>query len=510
MPPKRSAAKQHAAPQSVVMTPTPRAMAPASDDEYSDDDEEDEDDDDDLTKKNTRSNFKIHGKKNNDDDDSVLVTDAQSVSQIVLIVVVFVIVVIGVCLQWIQVEHVMNTLREEGAKKVALKPLEREFSELRKKYEELERGQEVIEKKCERVENEQRRTVEIVEKKAVDVNVLSAQSVGGGRDDRAAVAFAKSVSEELEKLKKEFEAKPWDGAMQKTIDAWYDNGASGGSEKKKSTLGWFGKADSTVTRLPPWTAKDTEIEKMAEALRLDVEDVKLKLAKKGLSTQSAMQRLTSALADRTGLPDYANMHGGGRVLKHSTLSPLVARDSGPIAALLMYIRGKAAPHPKSHEWLLKHTLEPPGDCLALRGTKGYVDVHLKEKITITGFTLEHVNPLIAYDRSSAPKDVKFGAWGVYPKHNNNKPLNNTNEDKNNNSSKSIIKSSRKYEDFGDFTFDPMVSDGVTTFMFSEDKVVGTTDRVRLSIESNHGNSKWTCVYRLRVHGTPKNSKLNGG
>ena len=166
---------------------------------------------------------------------------------------------------------------------------------------------------------------------------------------------------------------------------------------------------------PPWTAKDEEIEKAMEQLKVDLEDVKLKIAKKGLSTQTAMQRMTHALADKTGLVDYASVHGGGRVLKHSTLSPLVARESGPITALLMYFRGKAAPHPKADEWLLKQTLEPPGDCLALRGAKGYVDVHLKEKITVSGFTLEHVNPLIAYDRSSAPKGVTLGAWGMFPK-----------------------------------------------------------------------------------------------
>ena len=68
-------------------------------------------------------------------------------------------------------------------------------------------------------------------------------------------------------------------------------------------------------------AKDEEIEKDG-AVGVDLEDVKLKIAKKGLSTQTAMQRMMHALADKTGLVDYASVHGGGRVLKHSTLSPL--------------------------------------------------------------------------------------------------------------------------------------------------------------------------------------------
>ena len=57
------------------------------------------------------------------------------------------------------------------------------------------------------------------------------------------------------------------------------------------------------------------------------------------------------------------------------------------------------------------------------------------------------------------------------------------------------------EEFGNFTLDPTHADGVTTFTFSEDMIVGTTDRVYFSVDSNHGNTKWTCVYRLRVHGS---------
>ena len=305
---------------------------------------------------------------------------------------------------------------------------------------------------------------------------------------------------EMDALKKVVnEEKPWEFAMQKTIDAWYE-----GSSGKNSKGSWFGvgkRKHSSSSSLPPWQAKDEEIEKAQAQLRADLEDVKLKLAKRGVSTQTYMQRMTHMLADKTGLVDYASVHGGGRVLKHSTLSPLVARESGPITAMLMYFRGKAAPHPKSNEWLLKQTLEPPGDCLALRGTKGYVDVHLKEKITVSGFTLEHVNPLIAYDRSSAPKEVKLGAWGMFPKVTTRSSTSDDSNDNTNNDYVDVKKMSWRYEEFGNFTFDPTHADGVTTFTFSEDKIVGTTDRVRFSVDSNHGNTKWTCVYRLRVHGS---------
>ena len=219
---------------------------------------------------------------------------------------------------------------------------------------------------------------------------------------------------EMNEMKKVLnEEKPWEFAMQKTIDAWYE-----GSSGKNSKGSWFGvgKRKHASSSLPlPWQAKDEEIEKAMAQLRADLEDVKLKLAKRGVSTQTSMQRMTHMLADKTGFGGLRQRARRREGVETLDVVPVGRQREGPITAMLMYFRGKAAPHPKSNEWLLKQTLEPPGDCLALRGTKGYVDVHLKEKITVSGFTLEHVNPLIAYDRSSAPKEVKLGAWGMFPK-----------------------------------------------------------------------------------------------
>ena len=475
----------------------------------SDEDEDYSDDDDTTTtRRNTTSNFKIRTTSTGNDKykGSGGSKGGNGVPSLLVAMLVFFVVLVGVVLQAREVSKIARSMREEGEKKLALDPVKREVQRLRES--------------AERETKENRNTFctkEEMEKKVKELMVLvkesSDRNSGGGSlssssktssstvDDRATKAELARLTKEMEAVKKIVnEDKPWDQAMQKTIDAWYETsgggGGGGGDGAGKKKKGWFGGGKGKVPSSPPWTVKDEEIEKATEQLRADMEDVKLKLAKKGLSTQTAMQRMTHALADKTGLVDYASVHGGGRVLKHSTLSPLVARESGPITAMLMYFRGKAAPHPKSNEWLLKQTLEPPGDCLALRGTKGYVDVQLKEKITVSGFTLEHVNPLIAYDRSSAPKEVKLGAWGMFPKVKKSSASDDSNDN-------DVKKMSWRYEEFGNFTFDPTVADGVTTFTFSEDKIVGTTDRVRFSVDSNHGNAKWTCVYRLRVHGSNK-------
>ena len=430
----------------------------------------------------------------------------RGVPWIAVVIAVVGVVSSGVALQAKEVRKIAVRLRGEGEKKLALDPVKKEVQKLHETLEKMKRDN--VNTFCTKEEMERRWKEETT--KMTNLNAKN-DNGGGWRsrsgesttsyDDRWTKAELARLTKDTDALKKVVnEEKPWDRAMQKTIDAWYKRSDSGDGGSPKKRTGWFGGKD--VRKLsPPWTAKDEEIEKAMEQLKVDLEDVKLKIAKRGLSTQTAMQRMTHALADKTGLVDYASVHGGGRVLKHSTLSPLVARESGPITALLMYFRGKAAPHPKADEWLLKQTLEPPGDCLALRGAKGYVDVHLKEKITVSGFTLEHVNPLIAYDRSSAPKGVTLGAWGMFPKV--GKSSNSNSKKDNDGSNDDVKKMSWRYEEFGNFTFDPTVGDGITTFTFSEDKIIGTTDRVRFSVDSNHGNAKWTCVYRLRVHGSKK-------
>tara|TARA_B100001769_G_C21664150_1_gene368883 strand:- start:9 stop:290 length:282 start_codon:yes stop_codon:yes gene_type:complete len=90
---------------------------------------------------------------------------------------------------------------------------------------------------------------------------------------------------------------------------------------------------------------------------------------------------------------------------------------------------------------------------------------------------------------------------MFPKVSTRSSTSDDSNDNTNNDYVDVKKMSWRYEEFGNFTFDPTHADGVTTFTFSEDKIDGTTDRVRFSVDSNHGNTKWTCVYRLRVHGS---------
>lgn len=57
-------------------------------------------------------------------------------------------------------------------------------------------------------------------------------------------------------------------------------------------------------------------------------------------------------------------------------------------------------HPKASELLLSPNLvEMPGDCIALNGSSGFVDIRLRAKIFPTKVTLEHIHKSIAFEQS---------------------------------------------------------------------------------------------------------------
>jgi SUN domain-containing protein 1/2 len=50
------------------------------------------------------------------------------------------------------------------------------------------------------------------------------------------------------------------------------------------------------------------------------------------------------------------------------------------------------------QWVLSPMMaEMPGDCLALNGTSGYIDIKLRTRVMPTAFTLEHVDKSIAFN-----------------------------------------------------------------------------------------------------------------
>ena len=67
-------------------------------------------------------------------------------------------------------------------------------------------------------------------------------------------------------------------------------------------------------------------------------------------------------------------------------------------------------HPRADEWVLSGGPNFAGECLALRGDRGHVDVRLREAVVVAAVTVEHVGADVAYDLSSAPKSFAVFGW----------------------------------------------------------------------------------------------------
>ncbi|KAJ4813446.1 SUN domain-containing protein 1 [Rhynchospora pubera] len=173
-------------------------------------------------------------------------------------------------------------------------------------------------------------------------------------------------------------------------------------------------------------------------------------------------------ADGLGIVDYALWSGGARIVKHS--EPFTGGKTNWFAA-----NGRGSVHSNAQK-VLKPSFGEPGQCFALKGSSGFVEIKLRSSIVVQAVTLEHVVKSVAYDRSSAPKDCQLTAWHEGPD--------------------ASLRAQRGVA-MAEFTYD-LDESNVQTFTSDSDEPF--VNMVRLSFSSNHGNSALTCLYRFRVHG----------
>ncbi|XP_005384914.1 PREDICTED: SUN domain-containing protein 5 [Chinchilla lanigera] len=121
-------------------------------------------------------------------------------------------------------------------------------------------------------------------------------------------------------------------------------------------------------------------------------------------------------------------------------------------------------------------LEPnmtPGNCWAFEGDRGQVSIQLAQKVYLSNLTLQHIPKTISLSGSldTAPKD--FVVYGM--------------------------ESSPREEVFlGAFQFQP--ENIIQTFAL-QNQQLRAFNAVKVKISSNWGNPRFTCLYRVRVHGS---------
>ncbi|XP_052864077.1 SUN domain-containing protein 3 [Anopheles cruzii] len=174
--------------------------------------------------------------------------------------------------------------------------------------------------------------------------------------------------------------------------------------------------------------------------------------------------------DKFGPTDYAARMFGGEVIS------VASHFSSENDSLLTKLQNIFQKH--SHNQM-QCIVQDCGTCLAIDGSHGSVLLKLSTNIVLNSLTIEHF-PLHAYPRNkhgtySAIKE--FSVWG-------------TND----------LNAHDTEIWYGSFWFD-YKQDFLQTFHFAADTKTLSVRYVRVKFFSNHGED-YTCIYRLRVHGTP--------
>ncbi|KAK9829803.1 hypothetical protein WJX72_007987 [[Myrmecia] bisecta] len=202
--------------------------------------------------------------------------------------------------------------------------------------------------------------------------------------------------------------------------------------------------------------------------------------------------------DHVGLPDYALHSAGGKVVGHSPVSRSGLLNLSPLQVAYYRLRsmipGLPSPlHPRANELILSPG-RLPGQCLALNGSEGQVDVQLRTDMAPIAVTLEYAPKALAFDTSSAPR--AFRVMGYRGREYVKERLSGKHP------TAWLLAEGLQYD-----------VDGPAVQMFAVHPPPQTVDRVRVQVDSNWGNADHTCLYRVRVHGqaaAPQASKGSQG
>ena len=216
-------------------------------------------------------------------------------------------------------------------------------------------------------------------------------------------------------------------------------------------------------------------------------------------------------------PDYALMSAGGAVLSHSRLATNAPLPND-LWGRLKVATGIARVHPYASSWVLSPSsataaeaawpfaAQPssPGDCLPLEGHGGTVLIRLRERVTVSSVALEHIPKKMAYDISTAPKAFSVCVYDMLAEaeaadreaeEGRGAEADGDSEP----ASAATMNPGRTCRHIGRFEYDVDGPRPSQTFAIHE---VADATHVLFNVTSNHGNDDVTCVYRLKVFGTP--------
>jgi len=216
------------------------------------------------------------------------------------------------------------------------------------------------------------------------------------------------------------------------------------------------------------------------------------------SSPSSAADIASALehfaADRTNKVDYALASSGGRIVAHSPTHRAALSSSSVVSPLLALFTSRHLPEVPA-DALLDADMSV-GHCWPMQRQRGSVIIGLRERVRISGMSLQHASVNVLPDGgASMPRLMR---------------LSGVEDEQLDEARRQVLQGDALDEEeqvgsvLGQFEYE---RDGSQVQQWSiGSKGAGDGGRgyqfVRLDVLSNYGNSNYTCIYRVRVHGEP--------
>ncbi|XP_061561577.1 SUN domain-containing protein 1-like isoform X2 [Phycodurus eques] len=177
--------------------------------------------------------------------------------------------------------------------------------------------------------------------------------------------------------------------------------------------------------------------------------------------------------DRTGLADYALESGGG-----SILSTRCSETYETKAALLSLFGVPLWYFSQSPRVVIQPNVHP-GNCWAFRGSTGFLVIRLSMSVVPSAFSLEHIPKALAPSGTLRSAPRHFAVYGLADAaQDRGTPL-----------------GSYAYEEDGE---------ALQTFYVTEENE-RAFQIIEVQVLSNWGHEEYTCMYRFRVHGSPRDA-----
>jgi len=195
------------------------------------------------------------------------------------------------------------------------------------------------------------------------------------------------------------------------------------------------------------------------------------------------------------LADYALASAGGHVMPglHSETYRQKTQCSNNVIGWVRGLFGNCYSRAKTPNEMLTNEMKA-GSCWPMKGSNGYAVIRLRQPIIIRSFSFEHLPLSIAYDNSTAPRQLEF--LGITAKEFEEAK-------KSQNGVGPLFGQSLTGEKLAQMTY--QLGDVLPIQIQIQNPAGIVYDYVKLNILSNHNNPSYTCIYRVRVHGQPVDS-----